>query len=166
MLRELSLYPLTLTHWITLTNFRDFTPFPMFRIYLGTSNTRYGWVVSPYPKGTFTLQETPSSLSALTTWASPAPRLRGNHLQLKSTSKARFTAADQPRKRRRVEAPVRRTLMAYAPLPPVAGTPSVQVAWSCSGRRRHRARCLSLSQLVWMLNRKRLLLPRQPCRHK
>jgi len=33
---ELSLYPLTLTHWITLTNFRDFTPFPMFRIYLGT----------------------------------------------------------------------------------------------------------------------------------
>ncbi len=29
-------------------------------------NTRYGWVVSPYPAETFTLQETPSSLGALT----------------------------------------------------------------------------------------------------
>ena len=32
----------------------------------GNCNTRYGWVVSPYPAGTCTLQETPSSLGALT----------------------------------------------------------------------------------------------------
>jgi hypothetical protein len=29
-------------------------------------NTRYGWVVNPYPLGTFTPKETPSSLGALT----------------------------------------------------------------------------------------------------
>src|SRR4030043_238450 len=28
--------------------------------FLPHCNTRYGWVVSPYPTGTFTLQETPS----------------------------------------------------------------------------------------------------------
>ena len=39
-------------------------------------NTRYGWVVSPYPAGTFTLQETPSSLGALTAGAELPPGLR------------------------------------------------------------------------------------------
>jgi hypothetical protein len=36
--------PLTLTHWTTLTNFQSFISFPMFRIYLGTTNT---WLARP-----------------------------------------------------------------------------------------------------------------------
>jgi hypothetical protein len=33
---------------------------------LYSCNTRYGWLVRPYPAGTYTLQETPSLLGALT----------------------------------------------------------------------------------------------------
>jgi hypothetical protein len=47
-------------------------------------------------------------LRVLTARASPAPRLRRNHLQHQTNHKARMAAADQPRQQRRVEALVRR----------------------------------------------------------
>jgi len=45
-------------------------------------NTRYGWVVSPYPEGTLTPQEAPSLLGALTVVREPQRRLaiRAFHL--------------------------------------------------------------------------------------
>ena len=42
---------------------------------LDNCNTRYGWLVRPYPAGTFTLQETPSLLGALTYPAFTTPAI-------------------------------------------------------------------------------------------
>lgn len=61
---------------------------------------------------TFLFNFPSNSTSRLTAWASPAPRLRENHLQHKISFNARVAAANQPRKRRRVEALGRRILYA------------------------------------------------------
>jgi len=42
--------------------------------------TRYGWLAKPYPTGTFTLQDTPSFLGAITQ-SSPGARFLGDPVE-------------------------------------------------------------------------------------
>ena len=48
----------------TACGIRTLPSFTVRRLPRSASNTRYGWVASPYPTGTFTLQDTPSFVSA------------------------------------------------------------------------------------------------------
>jgi hypothetical protein len=64
------------------------------------TNTRYGWVASPYPTGTFTRQETPSFARRDNDNDDRAPRRRRPRAAAKGTARVRPTSDAPPESRR------------------------------------------------------------------